>query len=113
MVLAKIVTEAVKVAVTYGGRFARYDKLAWNKLYTGFPKYVKKGTREGFIVGSSIGGLIQGASFNNDSAEPSGNAVPQKSKARPYSKRKTRDRYGRSPYGRKHKRCPPECYRRK
>ncbi len=60
MVLGKVATEAVKIAITYGGRFARYDKAAWNKLYTGFPKYVKKGTREGFIAGSSIGGFISG-----------------------------------------------------
>ncbi len=74
MVLGKIATEAVKIGVTYGSRFVRLDKHAWNKLYTGFPKYVKKGTREGFLVGSTLGGLAKGL-YAPDT--PGNDAVPQ------------------------------------
>jgi len=110
MVLAKIVTEAVKIGITHGTRFARYDKQAWNKLYTGFPKYVKKGTREGFIAGSSVGGLVKG--LTSDDGTGIDNALPKKHVRKTYPKRKTRSGRRRftNRYGGK---CPPCNCRRK
>ncbi len=86
MVLAKVATEIIKRGITHGSRIARYDKAAWNKLYTGFPKYVKKGTREGFIVGSTLGSLIQGTiDLSNQGQQDTGtnpDGIPQKTKFR-------------------------------
>ncbi len=106
MVIVKIATEVVKRGVTYGSRFARSDKVAWNKLYTGFPKYVKKGTREGFLVGSTIGGLISGSNLNDDGT-PSDSAVPKKFRKKTSKFNKTYNRFRRSPY---RSRCKSNAY---
>ncbi len=108
LVLAKVAVEVTKRAITYGSRFARSDKAAWNKLYTGFPKYVKKGTRQGFIVGSSIGGLIKGTTDLSDNGLPRDSAIPSKFSKYPSGKQyQAYNRYSRSTYGRR-KKC--KCY---
>ncbi len=99
MVAGKLFSEGVKIAVTYGGRFARYDKAAWNKLYTGFPKYVKKGTREGFIAGSSVGGLVKGLISDNVEETYNGQIQPYvKSPPYKFSKARSGFKYNRSRY---------------
>ncbi len=91
MVLAKIATEVAKRGITYGTRFYRSDKQAWNKLYAGFPRYVKKGTREGFLVGSTIGGLLSG-SLNNEDQSVNPDAF-QKNGQRPTSSKQYQTHY--------------------
>ncbi len=111
MVIAKIGLEVIKRGVAAGGRFARYDKAAWNKLYTGFPKYVKKGTREGFIAGSSIGGLLSGATNLNDDGVDHGDGF-QKKNGRPKTRKsyQTRSGYQRSTKRRRCKCKSPRSY---
>ncbi len=114
MVLARIATEVAKRVVTHGTRFVRSDKVAWNKLYSGFPRYVKKGTREGFLVGSTVGGLLSGFTQNdiNDGLTDTGNGVPSKIKSKPYQQRKAYSGYGRrSSVQRFKQQC--RCYDRK
>ncbi len=109
MVLGKTITKIVEIGATYGSRIARSDKVAWNKLYSGFPRYVKKGTREGFLIGSSVGGLIQGATDLNPDGTNNDNGF-QKKKQR-FKTRKQSQAYHRRRRYTPRDRCPkPKSY---
>ncbi len=118
MVIAKVGLEIIKRVVTHGSRLARYDEFAWNKLYTGLPRHVKKGTRHGFIAGSTIGGLLSGVTDLSDDGTGTNNGFPSK-RSQPYTKRQTYSGRGRNNYRSKrfgngfHKgcKCPKCCFR--
>ncbi len=93
MVLAKIGLEVIKRAVTYGSRLAKYDEFAWNKLYTGVPKHVRQGTRHGFIAGSTIGGLLSGATDLSDDGNIRTDAIPKRQRPKSNKQYKTYNRY--------------------
>ncbi len=113
MVIAKVGFEVIKRGIAASGRFARYDKAAWNKLYTGFPKYVKKGTREGFIAGTSIGGFLSGVNDINDDGTDHGDAF-QKKNVRPKTRQSYKERNRRfGTASRRRCKCNPRRYYRR
>ncbi len=95
MVLGRVLIKGAEIGIKYGTRFVKSDKVAWNKLYTGFPNYVKKGTRQGFIVGSSVGGLLSGVTDLSDNGVTDINGVQKRPKSYPNKQNQARNRYGR------------------
>ncbi len=114
--VANIASTVIKRGLTYGAFVVKNDKSAWNKLYSGFPKYVKKGTREGFIAGSAIGTFIA----DDDGTEQDGSfSKPELSKTNNYYKTRRRPtrrscrRYATETYTNYRRRCssPRKQYR--
>ncbi len=109
MVIGKLVTEAVKVAVVHGTRLARYDKFAWNKLYTGLPQHVRKGTKHGFDYGIPIGGLLSGVTdLSDDGSLEDNGSIPTKSPTNQFNKTRHRRRGYSAKFGR-FQRDPHNC----
>ncbi len=104
MVIAIVAKEIVKTALSYGAKYFKYEKSAFDKLYKGFPPGVAPGVRHGLAVGSAIGSYITG----KDLSDPNG-IQKTNGKSTSYPPYKTRS--GRT--RRRYPECPDGYYRNK